>query len=40
MKDNGRYNDEVEFLWDGYEYVVFQEEPPVLRETEPVAANC
>lgn len=39
MKNAGRFNDEIEFLWDGYEYVVLQEQPPVVR-AEPVVANC
>jgi hypothetical protein len=29
MKDNGRYNDEIELLWDGYEYLVPQEASPL-----------
>jgi hypothetical protein len=39
MKTNGRINDEIELLWDGDEYVVFEEEPPVVR-AEPIIANC
>lgn len=40
MKDNGRYNDEIELLWDGYEYIVPQEVPPAVRSEEPVTATC
>lgn len=40
MKDNGRFNDEIELLWDGYEYIVPQEDPPVQIATEPVTATC
>lgn len=40
MKDNGRYNDEIELLWDGYEYIVPQEAPPVVRAAEHVAMTC
>ncbi len=40
MKDIGRYNDEIELFWDGYDYIVPQEAPPVVRAAESAAANC
>ncbi len=40
MKDNGRFNDELELLWDGYEYIVPQEDLPAEITAAPVAATC
>lgn len=39
MKYGDRYNGEVEFLWDGYEYIVFPQELPVLQEIEPFSVS-
>lgn len=40
MKDNGRYNDEIELFWDGYDYIVPQEAPPAVRAAETVEVPC
>lgn len=40
MEDNARTNDEVEFLWDGYDYITISKEPSAAKKTEPVGTAC
>lgn len=41
MEGNGRTNDEIEFLWDGYDYIVLQGEvSATVKKKEDAGTAC